>query len=196
MFDQLCPTGSLPSKIKLCILLVTTELFENEDKFRLMRNFIREGQFPKERYRFMYIYRDKQTEFVKSLAPGFKNGNIFRGIHVVVLWRKEPDHVFYEWLDNEWDLIDSNYINETKDKLSSLLALLSRNAEAFPFNSHTPSLTDEGAKSLLSRIVKKLLLVTENLSENISRSDPTPIISFGLTVTVITLIGYAMVYFM
>lgn len=196
MFDQLCPTGSLPSRLKLCILLVSSENSDNEPKLELMRNFIRENEFAKDRWKFMYVYREKQSEFVKAISEGFRKGNINRGIHLVVVWRREPDHVFYEWLDNEWDLIDSYYINETKAKLSKMLNRLSQNTAQFSHSAKIGVLIDESAKSLISRIMKRLLLVTENISDNIARTDPMPILSIILSVAFIVLIGYVMTYFM
>lgn len=196
MFDHLCPTGSLPSHIKLCVMLVASESTENYPKFDAMRNYIKENNFPRDRFRFMYIYREKQTEFVRALSEGFKKGNINRGVHVVVLWRREPDHVYYEWLDNEWDLIDTVYMNETRKKLTDLLGMLSQNTGQFTNDAKISLLTDESAKSLISRIVKRFLLVTENLSDNISRTDPTPFLSFILTISFMALMAYGMTYFM
>lgn len=196
MFDHLCPSGSLPSRLKLCIVLVASETFENEPKFEAMRTFMKENDAFKDKWKFMYIYREKQSEFVKALSEGFQKGNINRGIHVMVLWRRDSTHLFYEWLDNEWDLVDSTYINETKQKLSKMLNRLSANTAQFTHSAKVDSLIDESAKSLISRIVKRLLLVTENISDNIARTDPMPILSIILSVTFIVFIGYLMTYFM
>lgn len=196
MFDYLCPTGSAPSRMKLCVMLVASDNLENEPKFEEMRNFIRENNYSKDRFRFMYIYRERQAEFVRALSEGFRKGNIYRGVHVVVFWRREVDHVYYEWLDNEWDLIDSTYINETRNKLAGLLTRLSQNAAQFSNDAKLPSVIDESAKSLISRIVRRLLLVTENLSDNIAHTDPVPIVSIILTLAIIIFIGYTMTYFM
>ena len=192
MFDQICPTGS---RFKLCIMLVTSDTVTNEPKFEEMRNFIRENNFSKDLYRFMYIFREKQTDFVRAISVGFKKGNINRGIHIVIFWRRETDRIYYEWLDNEWDLINSNYINETRNKLSNLLNQLIQNAH-FNNNAKISSLVDETAKGLISRIMKRLLLVTENLSDNIVRTDPTPVLSFIVTLGIIIFIGYLMTFFM
>nr|XP_027194543.1 dnaJ homolog subfamily C member 16-like [Dermatophagoides pteronyssinus] len=198
VFDHLCPVASLPSRAKLCVMLVSSEKEDNERKFHAMRAFMKESDFPKDRFRFMYIHREKQAELVKSLTNiGLsKKVNINRGIHVVILWRKESNQVFYEWLNNEWDFVDSTYINETKQKLNLLMTRLSQNAAQFTYSVKINSLTDESAKSLFARIVKRLLLVTENLSDNISRTDPTPILSVVFSIIFIIFIGYVMTYFM
>lgn len=196
MFDQLCPIESLASKHKLCVMLVSSDTPDNDVKLEAMRNFMRESKFTSDRFKFMYIFREKQTQFVKTLTSGFKKGNINRGVHVVVLWRRQIDHVYYEWLDNEWDLIDANYINDTKQKLAELLTHLSQNTMQFSNDAKVLSLIDESAKSLISRIVKRLLLVTENISDNISRTDPMPIFSICLSLVFIVLVGYVMAYFM
>ncbi|XP_075584769.1 dnaJ homolog subfamily C member 16 l(3)80Fg isoform X2 [Dermatophagoides farinae] len=198
VFDHLCPVASLPSRAKLCVMLVSGEKEDNKRKFHAMRAFMKENDFPKDRFRFMYIYREKQAELIKSLTNiGLsKKVNINRGIHVVILWRKESNQAFYEWLNNEWDFVDSTYINETKQKLNLLMTRLSQNAAQFTYSAKINSLTDESAKSLFARIVKRLLLVTENLSDNISRTDPTPILSVVFSIIFIIFIGYVMTYFM
>ncbi|UXI19083.1 insulin gene enhancer protein isl-1-like [Sarcoptes scabiei] len=198
LFDHLCPVANSPSRAKLCIMMILNERDYNEAEFEEMRNFMKANDFSKDRFGFMYIFKERQVEFVKALIGGAnsKIGSINRGIHVVILWRKESNTVYYEWLDNEWILLDSIYINETKHKLGLLINKLSQNTAQFPFTAKLSSLTDEDSKSLLTRIVKRLLLVTENFSDNISRTNPTPILSIAFSILFIIFIGYVMTYLM
>ncbi|KPM08621.1 dnaJ domain containing protein 2 [Sarcoptes scabiei] len=198
LFDHLCPVANSPSRAKLCVMMILNERDYNEAEFEEMRNFMKANDFSKDRFGFMYIFKERQVEFVKALIGGAnsKIGSINRGIHVVILWRKESNTVYYEWLDNEWILLDSIYINETKHKLGLLINKLSQNTAQFPFTAKLSSLTDEDSKSLLTRIVKRLLLVTENFSDNISRTNPTPILSIAFSILFIIFIGYVMTYLM
>ena len=90
MFDQLCPTESVRSRRRLCIVLVTNNIPEHEPKREAMREFMRENNYPKERYRFMYLFEEKQPEFVKALSVGLRAPETTT-LHVVVLWRREQD---------------------------------------------------------------------------------------------------------
>lgn len=179
-------------------MLISSERENNDRKFEEMRNFMKENGFPNERFRFMYIYREKQDELVKALTSGFneQQANINKGIHVVIIWRREFDSVFYEWFHNEWDLIDSTYINQTKEKLNILMNKLSENTAQFTYSAKINTLKDESAKTLLTRMVKRLLLVSENISDNIFKADLTPIFSFICSLVLIIVGGYLMSYLM
>jgi len=236
MFDQLCPPDSSRARRKLCVVLVTNNIPEHEPKREAMRSFIRESSFPPERFRFMYLFQEKQPEFVKALTLGdihtsrpsssgplsdssssstYGSSSETAGagtesdpdlisrstkpkhldantLDVVVLWRKEHDRVLYEWLPSGWDVTDEDRANSTKQLLSQLLFKLSQTTENFPHDVKVVELIDEQAKGLFGRIVKKLLIMTDSLSENITRKEVLPFISVVLSVGFIVLIGYVM----
>ena len=193
MFDQLCPTESVRSRRRLCIVLVTNDITEHEAKREAMREFMRENNYPKERFRFMYLFEEKQPEFVKALTVGANSPQITT-LQVVVLWRREHDRVFYEWLHNGWDISSSKRLNETKHNLNDLLTKLVQNSEQFTNDAKVVALIDESVHGLFGKIVKKILIITDNISDNITRREVLPAVSVVLSISFIVFIGYIMAY--
>lgn len=192
MFEQLCPTETVGSRRRLCIVLVTNNIKKHDDAREDMRQFIRENQFSKERFRFMYLFEEKQTEFVKALTIGHNISQQILG--VIVIWRREQDRVLYEWLGNKWDVEDRIKFNETKQELSSLLTKLIQANEKFSHDAHVVPLIDEHASGLVGRIVKKILLMTDSFSDNLTRKEILPIVSVVISIAFIVLIGYSMAH--
>lgn len=56
----------------------------------------------------MFLYQEKQKEFVKALSSG-EGSPLNPLLHIVVLWRKEMDRVRYQWLDSPW-LIEADEV--------------------------------------------------------------------------------------
>jgi len=193
MFDQLCPTESVRSRRPLCIVLVTNNIPEHEPTREAMREFMRENDYPKERFRFMYLFEEKQPEFVKALSVGLRTPET-KALHVVVLWRREHDRVFYEWLTNGWDMTDKKKLNESKVNLGNLLTKLVQNTETFSNDAKVVELIDESVQGLFGKIVKKILIITDNLSDNITRKEVLPAVSIVLSISFIIFIGYIMAY--
>jgi len=173
--------------------LVTNNIPEHEPKREAMREFMRENDYPKERYRFMYLFEEKQPEFVKALSVGLRTPET-KALHVVVLWRREHDRVFYEWLTNGWDMTDKKKLNESKVNLGSLLTKLVQNTETFSNDAKVVELIDESVHGLFGKIVKKILIITDNLSDNITRKEVLPAVSIILSISFIVFIGYIMAY--
>ena len=193
MFDQLCPAESVRSRRRLCIVLVTNNIPEHESKREVMRQFMRENNYPKERFRFMYLFEEKQPEFVKALTVG-TNAPEKTTLHVVVLWRREHDRVFYEWLPNGWEISDNKRLNETKENLNNLLTKLVQNTEQFTNDAKVVALIDESVHGIFGKLVKKILIITDNLSDNITRKEVLPAVSIILSISFIVFIGYIMAY--
>ena len=193
MFDQLCPTESVRSRRRLCIVLVTNNIPEHESKRETMREFMRESNYPKERFRFMYLFEEKQPEFVKALTVG-SNTPQTTTLQVVVLWRREHDRVFYEWLQNGWDVSSGKRLNQTKHNLNNLLTKLVQNSEQFTNDAKVVALIDESVHGLFGKIVKKILIITDNISDNITRREVLPAVSVVLSISFIVFIGYIMAY--
>ena len=94
MFDQICPPEVVRSRKNLCVMLVTNNIPTQERQLEAMRNFILENELHQEKFRFMYIFQEKQKEFVNSLTvgPSFPKDP---ASHVVVLWRRDQDHLLF-----------------------------------------------------------------------------------------------------
>lgn len=193
MFDQLCPAESIRSRRKLCIVLITNNIPEHSQQREAMRQFMREHTFSKDRFRFMYLFLEKQQEFVKALSVGtdFPESPL---LHVVVLWRREQDRVLYEWLSNSWIVDDVQKLNETKTELHSLLNKLVKNTEILPNDARIVALMDEQTHTFFGRIVKKILIMTDGIGDNLTRKEILPAVSVALSIGFIILIGYIMQY--
>ena len=109
LFNQLCPVdGSAIIKTnnrKLCIILVTNNLPGHDVQREALRNFIRDHNYSREKFRFMYLFAEKQQEFVNELI---NNNNIITSneqsiLKVLVLWRVEANRIMYQWLPHSWD---------------------------------------------------------------------------------------------
>ena len=68
-----CLFSAESSKVRkrLCVVLITNDHSEGEDERRqLMRDFVANFKFSSERVRFVYVSRDRQSDFVSSLVRG------------------------------------------------------------------------------------------------------------------------------
>ena len=51
-------------------------------------------------------------------------------LHVAIIWRREHNHIKYEWLPHTWSSAKSNEWNETRDHLESTIQRLLRSSGA------------------------------------------------------------------
>lgn len=118
-------------------------------------------------------------------------------LSVVVLTRRKWDHVLFEWLDGKWNSKDPRFVNETQNKLYDLLIKLSSpeilNTD-FTHETKIIPIIDENEKTLIGRIIYRLFLLTEQLSEHFTKREILQIISVVLSILFIFLIGYTMQY--
>lgn len=70
MLEALCPCEWNKPRKKLCVVLVTEESIFHNPHREAFRNYAQNSPYNSERVRFAYIYHNKQTEFVNSLATG------------------------------------------------------------------------------------------------------------------------------
>ena len=194
LFDQLCPPESIRTR-RLCIVLVTNNIPSHEVHREAMREFMREHlpNLPRDRYRFMYVFEEKQKDFVKALSVGFGSPEV-SVLHVIVFWRRETDRVFFEWLPREWDASNDESLNQSQSDLLDLLTRLSKNLDVFTHDVRFPALIDEQAHGFIGKIVKRILVMTDGMTENISQKEILPVVSVGLSLGFILLIGYIMQY--
>jgi DnaJ family protein C protein 16 len=192
LFDQLCPAEAIRSRRKLCVVLVTNDIPEHDMHREAMRQFVKANSFPKDRYRFMFIVQEKQKDFITALATGLSAD--VPVLHVAVVWRREPDRVVFEWLRQEWDARNDLRLNASRGELLNLLKRLSQSVDSFSNDVRLPPLVDEQAHGFIGNIVKKILVMTDGMTENISQKEILPIVSVALSLGFILLIGYTMQY--
>ena len=72
-------------------------------------------------------------------------------LHIVIIWRRDSNHLKYQWLPNGW--IDSNQDenrwNKTRQDLEQTIQRLLRSSEALPYAAEVGELADEHALVLL-----------------------------------------------
>lgn len=68
--DSLCPAESSITRRRLCAILVTDDLDEDEEARRNLRKFARQFKYSRDRVTFSYIFREKQPELLRSLVQG------------------------------------------------------------------------------------------------------------------------------
>ncbi|XP_039296938.1 dnaJ homolog subfamily C member 16 [Nilaparvata lugens] len=136
MLDALCPVGWWRSRRRLCVVLVSQEYAPEHQALRqTLRRIAQEykgnaGQAQEHRVRFMYVYQERQAEFVNALTqgsppstaeeqeaaadqsrPGGEGGGHDQGdvgdggealLHnVAILWRRDQSHIKFEWLRDQ-----------------------------------------------------------------------------------------------
>ena len=109
LFNQLCPVDGSPiiksNNRKLCVILITNNHPAHDLQRETLRSFIRDHNYSRDRVRFMYLYAEKQQEFVNQLIT---HNNIITTnqqsiLKILVLWRVEANRIMYQWLPHSWD---------------------------------------------------------------------------------------------
>ena len=191
MFDQICTIDKSRSRRRLCILLITNNIPSHESQKKAMRQFILENGYNDDNFRFMHIFESKQKEFIKSLLIG-SNSTSNLVSHVIILWRKDRDRVHYESLSSIWDAEDEVKLNQSKADLASTLSKLTKSNQAMSFKTKIGDFIDENENGLLGRLFKKILIMTDNISDNISKKDVLPFLSVAASFGFIMLVGFIM----
>ncbi|XP_071042785.1 dnaJ homolog subfamily C member 16 [Parasteatoda tepidariorum] len=192
LFDQLCPTEAKRARKYLCVILITKNTNEHDPYRSLMRNYVQQADdLPNNRVKFMFLYEEKQKDFVKALSSGM-GAPEDPLLHVVLIWRKEHDRVKYQWLDRKWDIDDS--FNETKEALNAAVKHLMQSTETLPYDAKVSVLADEHALSLFTRVLNRVILVGDVLWDSITRQELLPALSVMLSIGFIILVGYVMSY--
>lgn len=192
LFDQLCPAEAKRARKYLCVILITKNTEEHDPYRALMREFIQHADVPNDHVRFMFLFEEKQKEFVQALTSGM-GAPEDPLLHVVLIWRKQHDRVKYQWLEHQWD-ISQEVVNATKDELNAAVKHLMQSTETLPYDAKVSMLADEHALGLFSRVLNRMILMGDVLWDNITRQEILPALSVVLSVGFIILVGYIMSY--
>lgn len=192
LFDELCPPEALRARRRLCVVLVTQNSPDYNPHRARLRDYVREKGFPAERVRFVFIYEENQKEFVNTLSLGEESPKDPTS-HLVILWRRNQNMVQYQWISSPW-IDKAEKLNETKQELENALSRLLRTSDALPYDARLNSLTDEHARGLLARILRRLVLMGDVLRDHVTRYEVLPVLSVGLSFGFIILVGYFMSY--
>ena len=197
VFDILCPPGASKPRQRLCVVLVNQDSSnEEEGRRQAMREFIIDHKFSKDRVRFVYVLKEKQSEFVNALVAGSNDEKR----NVAIVWRTEESNIRYEWLNTEWPSAFSNdqeqqeKLNETRQTLKKTLQNLLVGGDVLSHEAIVKELFDEHATSIFVRIANRMLEAIEVIRENVTKEELLPALSLVVTVGFILIGGYVMNY--
>lgn len=93
------------------------------------------------------MFKDTQSEFVSALAAG-EGSPLEPLLHIVIIWRRDANHLKYEWLPHGWieATQDDRIWNETRRHLEKTIQKLLRATEALPYAAVVGELADEHAQ--------------------------------------------------
>lgn len=201
MLEGVCPAEWNRPRKRLCVVLVTENTSTHDEARQAMRRIALESTYSPERVRFAYIYQDKQAEFINALAEHSKLKETM--LKVVIIWRRDTKHIKYEWVHEAMmQTIDKNVENEThelnfnntKQKLDGAIQRLLRSSEALSYEAEVKDLLDEHAQGLVIRILNKVLMAFDYMTENLGQEHILPALSVVGTIAFILAAGYLMSY--
>ena len=99
---------------------------------------------------------------------------------------------FFEWLSSKLDVSGSDNLNRSKSELFELLSKLSKTTHSMTSNFKMLNLIDEHANWFFSRILKRFLVLTDGIGDNISTKDFFSVASVVLAFASIVFIGLIM----
>lgn len=192
LLDALCPALVLPRK-RLCVLLVSQNTPYHDPHRQSLRKFAQESNYAPDKVRFMYIFQERQVDFVNALTSGtLSEGGPLEPL-LGILWRRDQSHIKYEWLAEGQDW--ASY-NTTKEHLEAALERLLHAAQAMPNEAVIGELIDEQAQGLLSKVISRILLSYDMLRDSLDKEHILPAISIIGTIVFILAAGYLMAYLM
>ncbi|XP_061497436.1 dnaJ homolog subfamily C member 16 isoform X2 [Anopheles gambiae] len=200
MLESVCPAEWNRPRKKLCVVLVTENTRLHDGARTVMRKIALESLYNREKVRFAYIYQEKQNDFISAFSKHNQSKETL--LQIIIFWRRDTKHIRYEWVDQtilEADKVLENdthdqYFNNTKQKLDSIIHRLLRSTEALSFETEVKDLFDENSESSIMRMLNRIILALEYISDNLGHEHILPAISVLGTVTFILIIGYLMSY--
>lgn len=71
VLDGLCPAAGVTwANRRLCVVLVSEDTPEQEVHRQALRKLAMESTYPKDRVRYMYLFQERQTQFLYALTAG------------------------------------------------------------------------------------------------------------------------------
>lgn len=193
VFDALCPVENVRSRRRLCVVLVTQDDPAHDPSRAALREYASGDQArERDRVRYTYIFREKQVEFMNALTAG-SGSPVETNHHIVILWRKDQNHLKYEWLEGGWEVEPEKH-NTSREVLKETVQRLLHSNQPMTYETVVQELFDEHAQGIVWRIINKLVSVQDYLRDNITQDDIVPAVSIFCTVLFIVAGGYVMSY--
>ncbi|XP_012528124.1 dnaJ homolog subfamily C member 16 [Monomorium pharaonis] len=196
MLDSICPPEWLRPQKRLCAVLISQQNSPMHDMARhKFRQAALESSYSTERVRYAYVFKDTQPEFVSALLAG-EGSPMEPLLHIVIIWRRDANHLKYEWLPHGWveAVQDDRIWNETRRHLEKTIQRLLRATEALPYAAVVGELADEHAQGTVDRLIGRALLAVDYISDNLTKEQILPLISVLVTLMLIGVAGYGMSY--
>ncbi|CAG9095554.1 unnamed protein product [Plutella xylostella] len=153
VLETVCPAEYRAARRRLCCVLLVGAGREGAAARAQLRRLARAAP---ERIHYAYVYTHRQTEFVNALANGSGSDSSAMEHRIVIIWRRDPKHVQYEWLNHTWpsepphrdDILKyQERLNETERALQQLIKRLLRPTETMAYETSLQELADEAAVS-------------------------------------------------
>ncbi|XP_015429727.1 PREDICTED: dnaJ homolog subfamily C member 16 [Dufourea novaeangliae] len=196
MLDSVCPPEWLRPQKRLCAVLISQQNNPLHDLARhKFRQAALESSYSTERVRYTYVFKDTQPEFVSALSTG-EGSPLEPLLHIVIIWRRDANHLKYEWLPTGWieAAQDENQWNETRRHLEQTIQRLLRASEALPYAAVVGELADEHAQGTVDKLIGKALLAVDYISDSLTKEQILPLVSVIATLMLIGAAGYGMSY--
>ncbi|XP_043787548.1 dnaJ homolog subfamily C member 16 [Apis laboriosa] len=196
MLDSLCPPEWLRPQKRLCAVLISQQNSHFHDLARhKFRQAALESSYSTERVRYTYVFKDTQPEFVSALSTG-EGSPLEPLLHIVIIWRRDANHLKYEWLPTGWieAAQDESQWNETRQNLEQTIQRLLRASEALPYAAVVGELADEHAQGTVDKLIGKALLAVDYISDSLTKEQILPLVSVIATLMLIGAAGYGMSY--
>lgn len=188
MLDAVCPVK------KLCVVLFSEDSPQHDDSRHSLRRFALESRFVHNNIAFMYIFIEKQPEFVHALTSPEDSSEI--SLHIAAMWRMDYKKIKYGWLLGD-DIDDWKDYNTTKDRLDAgLRSLVNDPYNNLLYDTALKEISDEYVQSLGARIVNRIFMHIEMAQQSLSRQHILPAVSLVCTVVIIVVLAMIMNHYM
>nr|SVE73486.1 EOG090X049L [Daphnia atkinsoni] len=192
MLDSLCPPESSNTRRRLCAILVTDDREEDEEAREQLRHFTRQFKFSRERIVFSYVFREKQTEFLRALLED-GGSPAETTTKVVIVWRQDIQRLSFSWLSQPFVSGSDNW-NSSVEYLHRTLTKILGNPQQLAHTTVMKELVDEYAQDILGRIAARLASAAEVLKDHFTRQELLAVASVVGSVLFIAAVGYVMTY--
>ncbi|KAI4487511.1 hypothetical protein M0804_005660 [Polistes exclamans] len=196
VLDSVCPPEWLRPRKRLCAVLISQQNSAVHDLARhKFRQAALESSYSTERVRYTYVFKDTQPEFVSALSAG-EGSPLEPLMHIVIIWRRDANHLKYEWLSKGWfeAAQDESQWNETRHTLEQTIQRLLCASEALSYAAIVGELADEHAQGTVDRLIGRALLAVDYISDNFTKEQILPLMSVLATLMLIGAAGYGMSY--
>lgn len=188
MLDAVCPVK------KLCVILFSEDSPQHDASRHSLRKFAQESRFIHNNIAFMYVFMEKQPEFVNALTTPEDNSEI--SLHIAAMWRMDYKKVKYGWLLGD-DIDDWKDYNTTKDRLDAgLRSLVNDPYNNLLYDTALKGFSDEYIQSLGVRIINRIFMHLEMAQQSLSRQHILPAVSLICTVIIIIVLAMIMNHYM